>query len=650
ADQLRAQVEAERQFLPLHARAPAVAKLDINALPSLYLGLTSPGQNLQQLRALVDNTIKPRIERVPGVASVKVVGGRQREIDVAVDPLKLQQYGLTVEDVVNSVGAAGRDIAGGDITYRARQTDVRLSGAYTSLGAIRSTQILNPPVEPTISGAQASSAGADPATTLPSPALTVADVATVSDARAEQESIERINGSPGVSLLLNKAPDANTVTVVEDVLSALDRLHGVLPEGLKVVVLRNDAEVVRAALNDVDASLILGAVLATVVVLLFLQNLRGTVLVSLAIPACMVATFLVMWVVGFTLNQMTLLALSLSVGILVDDSIVVLESITRRLNLGDGPLDAALRGRAEIGFADITTTLVDVVVFVPIAFMGGIVGGFFKEFGLTIAVATLFSLVVSFSVTPMLAARWYRTGEQLQTGRGTFAALERFYKSLEVSYRQVIRWALGHRKLVILSGLTALVLIFVLAYFKLGFEFMPGADQGQIAINIELPPGTGIVATDAVALAVEKRVRALHDVAAIVTDVGDIQGGFGAIPQHGPQFAQVSVRLKPKGGLLDRLAHPLGIGEPLRVRSDQSIASGLRPELSRVGQAMGARITTAAVRSVVGSTSPIDIELRGSDITRLAQFATSLSEGMKSVTGVLDPDVSVRSGQPEARV
>ena len=188
------------------------------------------------------------------------------------------------------------------------------------------------------------------------------------------------------------------------------------------------------------------------VILLFLHNLRGTLIVSLAIPACMVATFLVMYLANFTLNQMTLLALSLSVGILVDDSIVVLESITRHLNQGELPEEAAINGRAEIGFADITTTLVDVVVYVPIAFMGGIVGGFFKQFGLCIATATLFSLVVSFSLTPMLAARWYKQGENLEHKRGLYAASEKLYLAMETRYRRVIGWALHRRWIVLFAS------------------------------------------------------------------------------------------------------------------------------------------------------------------------------------------------------
>ena len=284
---------------------------------------------------------------------------------------------------------------------RGAETSVRMAGALGSLDAIRSTQILSPRFA--ASALQHSQPGSQ--TPLPAPPITVGDVAEVGDGVAERTEIDRINGREGIGIVISRASDANTVSVVDDVNSAFDQLKPELPADLHRVTLRDDAVTVRDALHDVDASLVLGAVLAMTVILLFLHNMRGTFIVSLAIPACMIATFLVMYVVKFTLNQMTLLALSLSVGILVDDSIVVLESITRHLQQGESPPEAAMNGRAEIGFADVTTTLVDVVVFVPIAFMGGIVGSFFKQFGLVIAVSTLFSLVVSFSVTPMLAAR-----------------------------------------------------------------------------------------------------------------------------------------------------------------------------------------------------------------------------------------------------
>jgi HAE1 family hydrophobic/amphiphilic exporter-1 len=650
--EVRSRVDAVRAQLPAGTIPPVVAKLDINAQPILYLGLESPSLSLKQLRELADNTIRPAIQRVPGIATAQVLGGEQREIHVDVDNAELARYGLTIEDVVNSLKAAGRDIPGGSITQGESETDVRLAGAFTTLDAIRDTQLL--PQSAQAAGAGQGTAGSlqnSGGNTLPSPSLTVADVATVTDAKAEQTSINRINGHDGVSIVLTKASDASAITVVDGVKRTLAQLKPNLPSDFRTVTLRDDAQTVRDALDDVDTSLILGAVLAMMVILLFLHNLRGTFIVSLAIPACVVATFLVMYLAKFTLNQMTLLALSLSVGILVDDSIVVLESITRHLGYGETPREAAFNGRTEIGFADITTTLVDVVVFVPIGFMGGIVGGFFKQFGLSIAAATLFSLVVSFTVTPMLASRWYRTGESLEAKTGIFAPFERFYRRLEAIYRRVIRRALRLRWPVIGIGALALAFVGFLAATRLGFEFLPGTDQGQIAIDVEMPPGTALAKTNEAARQVEQAIQARPevgaDVAAVVTNVGQILGGFGSIPQQGAQFAQINLRLKEKGGLLDRIFHT---GSRLRARSDQEITEALRRPLAELSGRVQGRVTASAVRSVAGISLPVQIELRGQDLTQVAQFAAQLQQRIQSVRGVLDPNVSVRSGKPEVRV
>ena len=637
----RTRIDAIRADLPTEARLPVIAKLDINARPILEIGFTSASLTPQKLRAVVNNTVLPRIQRVSGVANAALIGGARREIQVNADPAQLARYGLTVTDVANSLKAAGRDVPGGSVARNGRETQVRVAGSFHSLQAIRDTPLLAPQLQQ--NAAQSLSPSQNP---LPVPLLTVADVADVRDTEAAQTEINRVNGQQGVTLVISRASDSNTVAVVEGTRKALAELAPTLPADLKQSTLHDDAKTVRAALDDVDASLVLGAVLAMLVILLFLHNLRGTLIVSLAIPVCIVATFLVLNIAAFTLNQITLLALSLSVGILVDDSIVVLESITRHLKNGENPRDAALNGRAEIGFADVTTTLVDVVVFVPIAFMGGIVGGFFKEFGLTIATATLLSLAVSFSVTPMLAARWYRKGENLEAKRGLYLILEDLYLRLERVYRRLIALALRRRGVVILSGIAALIVVSIVSIPNLGTEFLPGADQGLIAISIETPPGSSLSATDAIARQTENAVRNTPDVLASETTVGQVIGGFGSIPQQGPQFAQINLFLRDKTGFLDRILHP---GTGGRSRSDEKVAEALKAPLAEIALQTHARVTTAAVRSVGGLSDGVEFQLRGADINALTTFAETVRERIRTVPGVLDPDITVRSGAPELR-
>lgn len=640
--ELRGRIEAIRSQLPAEAQNPVVAKLDINALPVLYLGFSSTESDLSALRSYADNTLKPRLERVAGVATIQVLGGEQREIHVDVDGTRLRQFGITLADVTNALKAGGRDIPGGSVRTGQTETDIRLSGAYTSLNSIRNAPILSERLAQKQMQEMQAAAQRGQAQPLPAPPLTVADVATVSDGSAERQTLSRINGVEGIGIVVTQESDANTVRVVDGINAALDELKPTLPAGLQRVTLRDDAVTVRAALEDVNITLVLGALLAMGVILLFLHNLRGTVIVMLAIPACMVATFLVLGLAGFTLNQMTLLALSLSVGILVDDSIVVLESITRHLKEGEEPIEAAINGRAEIGFADITTTLVDVVVFVPIGFMGGIVGGFFKQFGLTIATATLFSLVVSFSVTPMLAARWYKRGEDLTPKRGLYFTLEKLYERLEGLYRRIITFALKRRALVLLSGVGALGAIFWLSFQRLGFEFLPGVDQGQIAVTLELPPGSSLEATQSVAARVEKLVADTPDVAASVTNVGQVLGGFGSIPQQGSQFAQINVRLVPRRTLFNH-------NPKFRARSDEAAASEIRGKVKMLADEIHARITVAALHNIQGISTPVQILLEGNDLNALNQFAEQVKAKIMSIPGIRDPDVSARTGKPEIR-
>ena len=642
--EVRGKIEAARGQLPPDAKPPTAAKLDMNARPILQIGLTCASLSLRDLRTLADAKIRPVVERVPGVVSAQIVGGKQREIEVLVDTRRLAPNRINLEDIVTSLKAAGRDVPGGSLSANGRETEVRVLGAFTTLEAIRNTPILSQAREQSL--AQTALQTPVSPETPSAPPLTIGEVAQITDSHRAATSLTRVNGKEGVSLVVSRASDSNTVRVVEGVRATLEGLKSQLPADLETETLHDDGRTVRAALEDVDSSLVLGAILAMGVILLFLHNRRGTLIVSLAIPICMIGTFLVIDAAGFTLNQMTLLALSLSVGILVDDSIVVLESITRHLQRGESPKDAALNGRAEIGFADLTTTLVDVVVFVPIAFMGGIVGGFFREFGLTIATATLLSLLVSFTLTPMLAAKWYRKGETLVPTRGGFFVLEKLYQRLEAGYSRLIGRALRYRALVMLVALVLVISVIGFTVGKLGTDFIPGSDQSLISISLETPAGASLQKTDALTREIEATLdssaQIKGDIAARVADVGEVVGGFGSLPQQGSQFAQINLFLREKKGLSLSAAGK-------RLRSDLSIADSIRPKIMEIALRNGARVTVAAVRNVQGAGAPVQIELRGNDEAALANFATTALARVKTIPGVRDPDISLRVGKPEVR-
>jgi len=438
---VRGKVDAARMSLPDDVKSPVIQKIDIGAEPILYLGLSSK-RPARELRELVDDVVKDRLGKLKGVAAVNISGGDIREIQVNVDKSRLEAYGLSIAQISQALTAGNLNLPSGRITEGNRDYAIRTVGEFASVDEIRNLRI-------SVGGG---SNGNDRV-------LTIGDIAEVKDSIAERTDMTRLEKKDSVGITIQKQSDGNTVQVADDVKKELEAMKSVLPADVQIAVAVDQSERVREAMSDVNTSLWLGAMLAVLIVFLFLHNVRGTFIVAIAIPTSIVATFIPIFFAGFTMNTMVMLALSLAVGILVDDSIVVLENIYRHLAKGEAPAEAALNGRAEIGLAAVTITMVDVVVFVPIAFMGGIVGMFFRQFGITVATATLFSLFVSFTLTPMLASRWYRKGEAVEAKTGFFLKFDEFYHMLDRKYRSVLAWALSHRRLVITSGFGALFLV-----------------------------------------------------------------------------------------------------------------------------------------------------------------------------------------------
>jgi HAE1 family hydrophobic/amphiphilic exporter-1 len=530
-----------------------------------------------------------------------------------------------------------------------REVAVRVLGEFRSLEEIRNTPVS---VERLALSVQGAGAGASPSTlnAQPSTPLRLRDLATVTDTTAERDQITRVGGQESIGLVLSRLSDANTVHVAEGVKAELEKLESVLPGDVKVAILQDHSRAVADALEDINATLIIGAILAVLVVFIFLHSLKDTLIVALAIPTSIIATFIVMHFAGFSMNQMTMLALSLSVGILVDDSILVLECIHRHRAMGKAPREAALDGRAEIGLADAANTFVDVVVFVPIAFMGGIVGQFFRQFGLTIATATLASLYVSFSLTPMLAARWYRAGENLAEPRRGFAAwFDRRYARLEEAYRRALAWGLRRRLAVAGIGFGSLFLVGALAWQVLGFDFTPSVDRGQVTAIVELPAGASLQATDRLLGLVENEAREIPEVDApkMLASVGEIIGGFGSLPDRGPQFGQLTLTLIEKQSFVDRLLRPFG--QPgKRTRTDEEVAESLRQRLRDLPGAE--RVSVSAVRGLTAALSPVVIGLYSNDLHDLERVSAELSARMTALPQLQNVATSLRRGRPEMQV
>jgi len=612
-NEVRGRLDAARAALPREAEAPVVYKASLSAIPVLVYGV-SGSRPVAEIRQIAEDRIKDRLAKVPGVASVSVVGGVQREIQVEVDKARLQAYGLSIVQVAQAIAGENLSLPSGSIREGREEYAVRTVGEFGSLDELLAVRLVSPAGAPVL----------------------LRDVAQVKAAFADRAELSRLNRRESVGLVVHKQADANTVRVVDGVARELAGLRAVLPKDLVIKAAYDQSVFLRESLADVRDALVLGAILAVVVVYAFLHDVRSTFIVSLAIPTSMLAAFTPMYFAGFSLNMMTMLGLALSTGILVDDSIVVLENIHRHLHLGELPRDAALNGRSEIGLAAIAITLTDVVVFVPIAFMGGMVGQFFREFGLTVAAVTLFSLVVSFTLTPMLASRWFaRRRREAQVDRGPAARLFRrfdaFYGHLDSRYRGVLAWALDHRWAVVAGGLVALLVVVPVAG-ALGFEFMPSVDQGQFSVRIETPAGTNLETTSAVVAQVEELLSRQPEVDAMFTRVGSTAGAvsFGASSQ-GPHTANILVSLVEKGR---------------RRRTDRQLMAALRREAARIP---GAKIRFEPP-SLGQQGAAVQIELLGDDFAALHRAAGAIASRVRQVPGVVDVDISWRVGRPELQV
>jgi HAE1 family hydrophobic/amphiphilic exporter-1 len=445
---VRSKIDSITNDLPKDALKPEVSKLDINGQPILDLSFSSTTLNSRDLRTLIDDRLKDRFAEIPGVASADVNGGDIREIQVQVNKDKLMSYGVGILDVRNALAAATLNAPSGHLISGPRDYSVRMLGEFKSADDIRNMVFtINDPQNPI----------AKPAT------VHLSDVATVLDTSQERSSYARVNGRDSIVIDLQKTKEGNAVDITKAADGVIAQLtHEYEPIGLQIVKTTETAKDIVDSLNDLNFALYFGVFLVATIVYIFLHNFRGTLIVALAIPTSIFASFIGMKALGFTINQMSMLALSLAIGVLVDDAIVVLENINRHLRLGEDPKDAAINGRAEIGLAAIAITMADVVVFLPVGSMGGIVGQFFKPMALGFVCAVLFSLFVSFTLTPMLASRWYRAGDDMEHVTGWFATrFEKRFHRLERWYARTLEWCLNHRWFVFTMGNIALLAVFM---------------------------------------------------------------------------------------------------------------------------------------------------------------------------------------------
>lgn len=600
---VRDRVASIQRDLPPAAEQPIVEKLDMGATPVMQIAVHGPVDDIT-LATYAEDVLKPGLERLDGVGQLELVGSREREAHVFVDPDRLRTYGLTVLEVAQALRTQSIDLPGGRVTRGSEELVVRTNAQASSVEDLGNVVI-------------SSSGGA---------VIRVRDVADIEDSLEEQRSIASVNGKSAVAIILRKQSDANTVVVADAVRKNLPKLAALAPPGVAVEVLLDNSTNIRSSLETVQLDLILGAILAVAIIFLFLRDARATFISALALPTSVIGTFAFIKLMGFTLNMMTTLALSLSIGILIDDAIVVIENIVRhRTELKEGAFEAAQKGTAEIGLAVLATTLSIVAVFVPVAFMDGMVGQFFYEFGLTVAFAVMLSLFVSFTLTPMLSARMLTAHHGAPTGIS--GAIERVLTGLDNGYRWIIRWALNNRTITITLAVASLFGAFSLAG-KLGSEFVPAEDRGQFNVLVELPTGSSLAQSAELTLE-------LADLALEVPGVKSTFTTIGGGAQEKVNSANILVTTEHKSE---------------RAFSQEDMMAFLRRKLA--GKP-GVLISVEALAMVSGGgfrNAPVQYNLRGDDLQELEKAAIAITDRLRQTPGFADIDITYRSGKPQLDV
>ncbi len=617
AQEVREKVSAIRSFLPNDIEPPVIARYDPHSEP--IMSFTISGQrSLKEITTFTKDEIKRRLESIPGVGSITLVGGHEREINVYLDVDGMESYEISINKVARSLAAANLEIPGGRINEVHTEYLVRTMGKLTTVDQFEKIIIDNPHGQP----------------------VYLKDIATVVDGIEERRSLARVNGEEAVTLNVSRQSGANTVDVAHAVKAEVTKIRDILPPDIKISIVADDSTWIEDSIHEILTNIYFGGLLAVIVIFLFLADIRPTIISGLAIPTSIVATFTFMNVLGFTLNTMSLMALSLAVGLLIDDAIVVIENIYRHMANGSPPRKAAFEATKEIGLAVMATTFSIVVVFLPVAFMRGIVGRFFYEFGMTVAFAVVISLFVAFSLTPMLASRWLKINNHNTEPPAKFLSRilwsiynrilliispwNRFFNKLNEEYRSLLRWSLNHRFLVVFAAAVVFIGSLFIGGF-LGSEFFPQTDQGKIRISVKTPPGTDMKTTSDRIAQIEKIVTGFEGVDLIYTTIG-----AGDAPVN-----EGSIRVE----LVDKSERELSI--LLVVDSMRTLISelpGIEFGLS-AGEGGGG-----------GGEKPVEISIRGNDLDVLTGLTEQVENIFRETPGAVDIDNNLEANKPELKI
>ena len=603
--------------LPDDADAPSLNKFSLDDLPIITMSISSDKLNSKELYDLLDKKIEPIFSRVNGVAQVNLIGGQEREIQVNIDDKKLQGYGLSIGEVQQAILTSNMDFPTGNIKTRTSKSTIRLSGKYKSVEEMSNLVISNK------NGAQ----------------VRLSDVAVVMDAQKDVEKIARFNERPTILMQVKKQSDANAVAVSSSVQKTIEKVaKDYSVQGINLKIVNDTTTFTLESANHVIFDLFLAIILVAIVMLLFLHSVRNAFIVMVSIPMSLIASFIGMYLMGYTLNLMSLLGLSLVVGILVDDAIVVLENIYRHMEMGKSKIRAAYDGAAEIGFTVAAITLVIVVVFIPIAMSSGLVANILGQFCVTVAIATLFSLLASFTIIPWLSSRFGKL--QHLTGKNYF---EKFILWFEKELDLFTHWITGilewclktatRRILTVVATFMVLIASFSLVGLGyIGTDFFPKIDRGQFLLQMELPKDATVEKMNQTTLSIEKFLRQKPEVVDMITTVGQQSTGFGGAQSTAYQ-SEIQVILTDKSE---------------RSESTDILAAKLKRELEE--KYTGVEFKSAPIGLMGAEGSPIEMVVTGPDVQTANKEATRILELLKKVPGAVDPELSTDTGNPEVRV
>jgi hydrophobic/amphiphilic exporter-1 (mainly G- bacteria), HAE1 family len=605
AQDVREKIAAVRGDLPTDIEDPVIQRIDPASTPIFTLTVSGE-RSPKEITTYTKNIIKKRLENVSGVGRVDLVGGAEREIQIIVDGARIQAYNLSIQDVIQSVGAANVEIPAGNLEQGSRQILLRTMGKHKNVEDFSKVVVATP-------GGKV---------------VHLSEVATVEDGIKEQESLSRVNGKSAVGLSILRQSGSNTVRVAEAIQKQIAELQSELPSDLHLTIARDNSTFIRDSVNDVIYDILYGGLFAVIVVYLFLANVRSTLISAIALPTSIIASFIIMFALGFTLNVMTLLALSLAVGLLIDDAIVVIENIYRHMQDGESAIEAAKAATSEIGLAVMATTFTIVAVFIPVAFMPGIVGRFFFEFGITVSVSVLVSLFVAFTLTPMLSSRWLKEEDEELTNEGSILRrglywFNHAFTVMSSKYRNAIRWSLGHRKTVILGSLAIFVLSFFFMRF-LGTSFFPSMDQSEFNVVVTAAPGSSLTETSRLCGAAEEVLRRRPEVTAMLTTIG-----AGSDPVT-------------KGSVLVKL-----VKKAERKKGIEQIMEEARQEISRIP---GANFGFQVTGGMGANQKAAILSVRGEDLTTLQKIAHQVEFMFRTTPGAADVENSLETSKPEVRL